>query len=102
MPADVDLVDEARKSRRAGLIALRDMLAAEIGGRGHIAGCSCECGVAADGRVLATLAKQFAATMAELDALPGIPEGEDSTVVSLQERAAKKREAMGRDSAPAV
>lgn len=95
----VDLVEQAKKSRRAGLEALRDLLADELSNRGHTPGCMCECGGAGDGRVVATLAKQLAAVMAELDAIPGIAEGEASAVVSLTAKLAEKREAMGRDSA---
>lgn len=102
MVADVDLVEAARTSRRAGLIALRDLLAVELGGLGHSAGCSCECGAAGDGRVVAAVAKQFAAVMAELDGLPGVVPGEASAVVSLAAKLARKREEMGRDSASAV
>lgn len=94
-----DLAAEAAKGRRAGLVALRDLLATQLSDGGHIVGCSCDCGIAADGRIVATLAKQLAAVMAELDALPGVPEGEASKVVSLQSRIAEKAAKMGRDSA---
>lgn len=99
MSEPVDLVAEVARSRYAGLVALRDLLAGELSNGGHIPGCLCDCGIAADGRVVATLAKQLSATLAEIDALPGVPDGEESAVVSLTARIAGKRAEVGRNSA---
>lgn len=84
------VAEGASTGRRAALVALRDKLAAEVDGGGHVAGCGCDCGAPADGRVLATLAKQLAEILRELDALPGAGNGEVSQVVSLADRIADK------------
>jgi hypothetical protein len=64
--------------RRAVLEHTRDRLLAELDSGGHAAGCECECGPVADGRVLATLSKELRATLAELDTLPKAKEASKS------------------------
>lgn len=63
--------------RRASLEALRDLLAGELDGPGHDAGCECACGVdPRDARVIAGLAKEFRAVIDLLDAIPTAKEDE--------------------------
>lgn len=57
-------------SRREVLEHLRSKLLAEVESGGHKDTCDCECGTAADGRVLTALTKELRAIVAELDALP--------------------------------
>jgi hypothetical protein len=67
-----NIVDAASSGdRRATLVALRDILAAELEPTDHTAHCDCECGAPAnDGKTMATLARELRAVLLEIEKLP--------------------------------
>jgi hypothetical protein len=90
----VDVIAEG--DLRKSLVAIRDLIAAELEPTEHVAGCDCECGAPAnDGRVLAALSKELRTVIDHIEKLPGgkVVSDLDRIAASVEDELAPRREA---------